>query len=161
MTNYLLIFCYDETGDFMKKTILTILFAFLLGSILSAFAIYELKDKLNFTLDDNTVTAFQVGVYKSLDNAQKSSENYPGSITIKDGDYYRVFIGVSKGDNWTASLESYYLSKNVNVYPKEIKVTSSFIKELSKYEPLITKTDTKIYDEINGEILKKMAGELL
>ncbi|MCI8575311.1 MAG: hypothetical protein HFI09_02465 [Bacilli bacterium] len=145
----------------MKKTILTVLFAFLLGGVLSGLAIYELKDKLNFTLDDNTVTAFQVGVYKSFENAQKASENHPGSITIKDGDYFRVFIGVAKGTDWTTSLESYYLSKNVVVYPKEVKVTSSFIKELSKYEPLITKTDSAIYDEINGEILKKMEGELL
>jgi hypothetical protein len=145
----------------MKKTILTIVFAFALGGVLSALAFYELKDKLNFNLDDNIVTAFQVGVYKSLDNAQKTSESHPGSITIKDGDYYRVFIGVAKGDDWTNSLESYYLSKNVSVYPKEVKVTSSFIKELRKYEPLITKTDSAIYDEINREILKKMEGELL
>lgn len=145
----------------MKKTILTIVFAFLLGSILSGLTLYELKDSLNFTDKDNIVTAFQVGVYKSLENAHLSSNNHPGSIMIQDGEYYRVFIGVAKGDDWEKSLEAYYLSQNVNVYPKEIKVTSSFIKELSKYESIITKMESPIYDQINGEILKKMEGEIL
>lgn len=71
------------------------------------------------------------------------------------------FLGVAKGDDWEKSLEAYYLSQNVNVYPKEIKVTSSFIKELSKYESIITKMESPIYDQINGEILKKMEGEIL
>ena len=116
----------------MKKTIFTICFAFLLGILLSCFAIYELKDKLNFSDSDNSVTAFQVGVYKSLENAQNASSKHPGSIIVEDGNYYRIYIGIAKGSDWENSLENYYQTKNVTVYPKESKVTSSFVKELKK-----------------------------
>lgn len=145
----------------MKKTILTICFAFLLGIILSCLTLYQLKDKLNFPDKDNSVTAFQVGVYKSLENAKVASTNHPGSIIVEDGDYYRIYIGIAKGSDWESTLESYYQSKNVTVYPKEIKVTSSFYKELSKYESIIPETDSSIYDQLNSEILKKLAGEIL
>lgn len=145
----------------MKKTILTICFAFFLGIILSCLTLYQLKDKLNFPDSDNSVTAFQVGVYKSLENAKVASTNHPGSIIVEDGDYYRIYIGIAKGSDWESSLESYYQSKNVTVYPKEIKVTSSFLKELSKYESIIPQTDSSIYDQLNSEILKKLAGEIL
>ncbi len=145
----------------MKKTIITILFAFLLGCILSCLTIYELKDKLNFIVDDETVTAFQVGVYKSLENAQKTASNHPNAITVKDGDYYRVYIGIAKGQEWEKTLESYYQNKNVNVYPKEIKVTSSFMKEISKYESFMTQTDEGVLEEVNSKILKQLEGEIL
>ena len=153
--------CYTKHGDEMKKTILTALFAFFLGITLSILTVYNLKDKLNLTNQPFSVTAFQVGVYKSKENADKIKEQYPSSIVVQDEDYYRVYVGVSAGDDWTHSLEKYFLENNVNVYPKEIQVTNTFYEELNQYKTLFSNSDASVYERLNGEIMKKIEGEIL
>ncbi|MCI8394008.1 MAG: SPOR domain-containing protein [Bacilli bacterium] len=145
----------------MKKTLIIIIIAFLLGASLSFITVFELKDHLNLFWDENLVTAFQIGVYKSKENASKIAEEYPNSITIQDGEYYRVYVGVAASDSWIESLETYFLDKKMNVFPKEVKVTSTFFQELNQYESLFEVTDTKTYEQLNGEILKKFAGQLV
>jgi len=145
----------------MKKTAISILIAFCLGASLSAWTIWKLKEKFSIGTEEEKVTAFQVGVYKSLDNANSTKDQYPGAIVLKDGEYYRVFVGVAASSNCEEALESYFLAKNVNVYPKELKVTTSYYQELSKYETLFLASDSSVYDRLNGEMLKKLEGEIL
>ena len=82
----------------MKKTLIIIIIAFLLGASLSFITVFELKDHLNLFWDENLVTAFQIGVYKSKENASKIAEEYPNSITIQDVEYYLVYVGVAASD---------------------------------------------------------------
>lgn len=145
----------------MKKTLKTILFAFLCGAILSGFTLYSLQEKFSFQGDKNTVTAFQIGVYKSKENAENIKNQYPGSIAVQDGEYYRVYVGVAKDKKWEELLENYFTGQNINVYPKMIEVTSDFYKQINIYESNIEKEDMAIYSKINQEILKKLEGEIL
>lgn len=145
----------------MKKTLITALFAFLLGITLSFLTVYNLKDKLKLSQHNFSVTAFQVGVYKSRENAEKIQEQYPNSLVVQENDYYRVYIGVSAGDDWTKSLEKYFLDQNVRVYPKEIQVTDSFYEQLNQYKTLFDNSDASVYERLNGEIMKQMEGEIL
>lgn len=145
----------------MKKTIKTIFLAFLCGVLLSVGAIYYLGNKFSLINQQNTVTAFQIGVYKSKENAEKVKERYPGSISVQDGDYYRVYVGVAKDKNCEILLESYFLNQNMNVYPKIVEVTKEFSNELYVYENSISKDNIEVYEKVNQEMLKKLESELL
>lgn len=149
-------------GDIMKKTIITILCAFLLGGTLSLFTVYKLKDSfLNPEKNQNTVTAFQIGVYKSLDNAKLTMNKYPGSISLKDGEYYRVYLSVAVSKERETSLETFYNTQNITVYPKNLQVTKTFYEELSKLETVLEKTEEDVAQKLNAEIMKKLEGEVL
>ena len=103
-----------------------------------------------------------VGIFNTdtKENADKIKEQYPSSIVVQDEDYYRVYVGVSAGDDWTHSLEKYFLENNVNVYPKEIQVTNTFYEELNQYKTLFSNSDASVYERLNGEIMKKIEGEI-
>ncbi len=145
----------------MKKMVKTILVAFALGATLSGFAIYYLQEKFELFSEKNTVTAFQVGVYKTKENAEKISKEYPDSILIQDGDYYRIYVGVAKDKNCEDLLENYFLKQNMNVYPKIIEVTKDYYNEIEFYEKNASKENEEVYKKLNGEMLKKLAGEIL
>lgn len=152
---------YRLSGDAMKKTMKTIFCAFLVGVGLSFITVCELKGKLSYFENKNVVTAFQIGVYKSKENARKMQEQHPGSISVLDGEYYRVFIGVAKDKACEELLERYYFDKKLTVYPKEIEVTSQFFQEINRYEEQISKDDVELFEKMNLEIMKKLEGEIL
>ena len=143
----------------MKKTLITILLAFGIGVSLTAFTIYSLKDKFLLLENKNTVTAFQVGVYKSKENADRALLEHPGAISVKDGEYYRVFVGVAKDKTYEKLLETFFLDRTV--YPKEIEVTKNFFQEINLWESQINQNDTMILERMNQEIMKKLEGEIL
>lgn len=145
----------------MKKTIKTILASFLIGALLSLLVIFKFQKQLPFLEEKNIVTVFQIGVYKSIENAQKKQEEYNNSIIIKDNDYYRVFIGVAEDKTCEKLLENYYLTQNINVYPKEIEVTKKFLEEIKNYEKKISKEDVSLMEKMNAEMMKKLEGEIL
>ncbi len=135
--------------------------AFFVGVCLSGISIFYLKDKFMIFDERNTVTAFQVGVFKSYENAKKTSENYPGSIAVFDGDYYRVYIGVAKDKDCEELLATYFLNQNINVYLKEIEVTQTFFQEINLVEKEIDKNDMEVFELMNQEMMKKLEGEIL
>lgn len=139
----------------------TILVAFVLGATLSGVAIYSLQEKFELFSEKNTITAFQVGVYKTKENAEKISKQYPDSILIQDGEYYRIYVGVAKDKNCEDFLESYFVKQNMNVYPKQIEVTKDYYNEMEFYEKNASKENEEAYKKLNGEMLKKLAGEIL
>lgn len=145
----------------MKKTLITILIAFLCGIVLSGFTIYSLKDKFGLLEDKNMVTAFQIGVYKSIENAEEMVSKYPGAISVKDGEYYRVYVGVAKNDNCSEILATYFLNQNISVYQRKIEVTKKFLNEINLYEKEINKSDINVYERTNQEMMKKLKGEIL
>ncbi len=145
----------------MKKTMRTILASMITGAVLSGITIYYLQEKFAVFDEKNMVTAYQIGVYKSKENADQVSALYPGAISVLDGDYYRVYVGVAKDKTCETLLESYFLNQNMNVYPKSVEVTNQFYKEISLYESNIDKENMQIFGKVNQEMLKKLAGEIL
>lgn len=152
---------YHKQVRKMKKTVLTILIAFVIGASLSIITIYTMQNQFTLLENKNTVTAFQVGVYKSKENAEKIMMQYPGSISVQDGDYYRVYVGVAKDKTCEELLESYFLNQKVSVYPKEIEVTKTFYQEINLYESNISKDNIEVLEKMNQEMMKKLEGEIL
>ena len=80
----------------MKKTLLTILGAILVGFGLGLFFFKKFDTNIEaLATSVKSIYAVQVGVYKNIDNA-KDVANKMGGIVVLDNDYYRVYIDIIK-----------------------------------------------------------------
>ena len=143
----------------MKKTMLSIGLAIILGSGLSLFSLYYLSKEKTETQKE--VTAFQIGVYQKRENAQKACESHLGSIIIEDQGVYRVYIAVALGEEWQEQMEKYYESKQIDYVTKKVAVTNDFYEELNKFEQVLLKTKEKIYPQVNQELMQKLKGAVV
>ena len=97
----------------MKKTLIVILLAMLFGG---GMAFYLFKGKGEEHIADTgliKLQAFQIGVYSSLDNANKSATKNNG-VVVKDNDVYRVYITLLKNTESISKMETYFKSINLN-----------------------------------------------
>ena len=79
----------------MKKVIITILFSLAIGATFAYILFKNVNKEVDLVLkEENTVTFFQVGVFKNEDNANNYMQKYSSSIVIKDNEYYRVIISI-------------------------------------------------------------------
>jgi len=110
-------------------------FAFFFGNtILKA---YQTNVKPVFK-EEQTVYVLQQGVYSSLESAQENTKNISHYIYIKDDDYYRVFVGMSKNKKNAEKLEGMYKKMGNNIYVKEITIDNAdFLKKLDNYDSVV------------------------
>ena len=99
----------------MKKTLLTILGAILVGFGLGLFFFKKFDTNIEaLATSVKSIYAVQVGVYKNIDNAKDVANKMEG-IVVLDNDYYRVYIDIIKDKEILNSREEYY--KNNNILP--------------------------------------------
>lgn len=154
MTIYYLKICYSLNGDNMKKVIITVVSALLVGSIFGILYFKNTKENIAEALSlDNEVIAFQVGVYRNLENATKEVTKYPSGTIITDGEFYRIFIAISNNEEVTNKLKEYYESKKINYYLKSIVLSDDFMSTFLNYQEVLLKTTS--YDEINSKMMKE------
>ncbi len=140
----------------MKKVLLSVGFSLVIGGIF-ALVIYKNTNSLVSAAvsNTNTLSLFQVGVFKSEENAIDYMQNYNSSIIIKDQEYYRVIIGITFSDEATLLEKEYFESLNINFYIKEITIQDEqFLKKLEEYEQLLLNSSIETYNTINKNILK-------
>lgn len=136
----------------MKKLIGVISLALIIGGGL---AFYFLHNHQKHDDDSKTsATAFQVGVFSKLENANKNAQKNNG-VVIEDGDFYRVYIALSTREDLSQKLSQYYQKKGVNYYLKEISITPEFSETIKNYEEMLMKSSEDTYETINIDILKK------
>mgnify|MGYP007121311287 CR=1 FL=1 len=143
----------------MKKTLLTILGAILVGFGLGLFFFDTNIEALATSV--KSIYAVQVGVYKNIDNA-KDVANKMGGIVVLDNDYYRVYIDIIKDKEILNSREEYYKNNNINYYLKIINPSKEFITKLDDYEMILKNTSISA-DKIRvvrEKILKEYQNEL-
>ncbi len=142
----------------MKRTLLILASSILTGALfgLLLFKLTENNVKTVFN-ERQTLTFFQIGVFKSKNNAINLSEKIISSIVVSDEDFYRVYAGVFKSDGAITKFKDYLSSKNIDYYLKKVEVNNSdFIKSLTKYEEMLIKTnDEVVINEVVKEILEK------
>lgn len=154
MTICYLKICYSLNGDNMKKVIITVVSALLVGSIFGILYFKNTKENIAEALSlDNEVIAFQVGVYRNLENATKEVTKYPSGTIITDGEFYRIFIAISNNEEVTNKLKEYYESKKINYYLKSIVLSDDFMSTFLNYQEVLLKTTS--YDEINSKMMKE------
>ncbi len=139
----------------MKKYLKILGFAVLIGGVI-AFLFYQdiNREVKAITKKDGVVKIFQVGVFKTLDNANNFANTFPSSYIYKTDDYYRVIIAVCYLEDACQKLETFYQNQGIDYYLKEVRLSKSFIEKLDNYEKIIVKsTKAEVINNINNNVL--------
>lgn len=141
----------------MKKTILTIVFAILIGFTFGFFFLKKFTPKTITEVSNikSQVYAFQIGVYKNKDNATKNA-TINNSIVVEDNNLYRVYIALLKDQTLIDNLKKYYDSIGLNYYLKAINVSNNTENIINNYELLLNNCDSSNYDMILSSMLKEI-----
>ena len=141
----------------MKKTILTILLATIVGFTFGFFFLKKLNTETITEVSNikSQVYAFQIGVYKNKDNALKAATTNKG-IVIFDNDIYRVYVAFLKDQNLINNLKNYYDSLGLNYYLKAINVSNKTNNIIDNYETLLNNCDSSNYSLIIDSMLKEI-----
>lgn len=141
----------------MKKTIITIILATIIGFTFGLFFLKKLNTETITEVSNikSQVYAFQIGVYKNKDNAIREANNNKG-IVILDNDIYRVYVALLKDQVLINNLKSYYDSIGVNYYLKAINVSSKTDNIINNYETLLNNCDSSNYSIILDSMLKEI-----
>lgn len=146
----------------MKKTLLTILGAILVGFGLGLFFFKKFDINIEaLATSVKSIYAVQVGVYKNIDNAKDVANKMKG-IVVLDNDYYRVYIDIIKDKEILNLREEYYKNNNINYYLKIINPSKEFITKLDDYEIILKNTSISAdkIKVVREQILKEYQNEL-
>lgn len=144
---------YSIFGDGMKKSLMTVLLALLIGGGLAYYFLSDIRNDIKN--ETSKANAFQVGVFSKYENAIKKADETNG-IVVNDNDLYRVYVAITTNSETTNKLSIYYNEQGINYYLKEININSSLSKKISEYESNLNKEN---YTNINQEILKEYQEE--
>ena len=141
----------------MKKTILTIVLAILIGFTFGFFFLKKFTPKTITEVSNikSQVYAFQIGVYKNKDNAIKNATTN-NSIVVEDNHLYQVYIALLKDQTLIDNLKKYYDSIGLNYYLKAINVSYNTENIINNYELLLNNCDSSNYDMILSSMLKEI-----
>lgn len=147
----------------MKKYLIITALAVIIGALFAFYMFKGIDNNINNILvKDRQITVFQSGVFKEENNAVLEKNKYDQAIIIKDGDLYRVYIGVSYDGEVTQAYENYFKKNNYNYYCKKIDVSANYLKNIQQYEALVKKSfNEDTYININKDLLAKLKEELI
>lgn len=98
----------------------------------------------------------QAGVFNSKDTAQTvldqlDQKNLPSALVPLDGQDY-IFIGITSNTTDASALAAKYKKKNVDVYVKELTLSSSQLQNLTKDEQTFTTLTTSLFQSLSSEV---------
>lgn len=148
----------------MKKYIVTIIAALLVGFLLSDY-ILKKYDKTPISLpvfNESSATAYliQQGVYSSFESMQKNTTNLTDYIYSNlDGMFY-VYIGMTLNEENVSKLQEYYKDKGITTIVKTTTLTDSdLITSIQQYDTILNQTkDNATIKEICKQVLSKYKG---
>lgn len=138
----------------MKKTVKVVFFSSMLGVILAGLFFFNIKDKAE-AKNKPFLYAFQVGVFKNRENANNYRMKFPLGKVVHDGEYYRVYIGITRNNKELVS--NIFDSENYSYYIKELETTEEMEEEIKKYDELLKNSS----EENRMTILKNMLESFL
>lgn len=106
-------------------------------------------------------TAFQLGVFNSVDLAKEYQQKYPTSIIMNDDDVYRVYISILTNSKTISKMEEYLNNNKIAFYKKDITVNdSSLIKALNTYEKSMLDAKESTFTSLNKLIMESYGGNI-
>ena len=137
----------------MKKKIITILVSLFLGGSMGFLTIH----KFNFENTTYKFSAFQLGVYKSYDNALEKAKTANGAIIISKENGYEVIGAIAHSDASKAKLKELLVKDNLEYYQKDIILNEKVKETVDEYELLINATDDYVVlEKLNEQLLKNI-----
>ena len=162
MTIFLNKILYNIFGDTMKPYIKVLIAAVIIGVLIAVFFYKDIKNEvIAITNNDSEISLFQVGVFKVYDNAINFSESFENSLIYEDNGLYRVIIGAAYHNEAKIKLEQYFTEQNITYYIKEIKMSDSFIEEITNFELILVKTESsEVINSLNKSIMDALKSVL-
>ena len=144
----------------MKKYIMPILSALLVGFLLAKFMIeqYDKKENLKTVFNSyETLYFIQQGVYSTEESMKKNMADFAYYIYNIENDKYYTYIGITKTKQNSDKLKGFYEKLGYITYIKEIDVDNvGFIEILNQYEQLLETTeDENTIKAICSQVLSK------
>ncbi len=90
---------------------------------------------------NQTVYAFQYGVYSNKENMLNNLKNVNYVYQLIDNKYY-VYVGMTRNKDNIEKLKKYFKSLSYDIYVKEITVNGEFAENLSQYDLLLDEATT-------------------
>ena len=146
----------------MKPYIKVLIAAVIIGVLIAVFFYKDIKNEvIAITNNDSEISLFQVGVFKVYDNAINFSESFENSLIYEDNGLYRVIIGAAYHNEAKIKLEQYFTEQNITYYIKEIKMSDSFIEEITNFELILVKTESsEVINSLNKSIMDELKSVL-
>ncbi|HIU11608.1 MAG TPA: hypothetical protein IAB65_02795 [Candidatus Onthocola stercorigallinarum] len=146
----------------MKPYIKVLIAAVIIGVLIAVFFYKDIKNEvIAITNNDSEISLFQVGVFKVYDNAINFSESFENSLIYEDNGLYRVIIGAAYHNEAKIKLEQYFTEQNITYYIKEIKMSDSFIEEITNFELILVKTESsEVINSLNKSIMDALKSVL-
>ena len=91
----------------MNSTLKVIFFSSFIGILLAFLFFTNIKEKAE-AKNKPILYAFQVGVFKNKENADNYKLKFTTGKVLFDGDYYRVYVGVTTTNKDLLLIFSYY-----------------------------------------------------
>lgn len=144
----------------MKKYVLSILMALIIGAICGNFVLkqYHSYDGIKFTSSEGEMLYFiRYGIFESEKEMEKNTISLVNYVyNVIDNKYY-VYIGITKDSDNLIKLSNYYNSKGYQIYTEEFLVTNEmFLEELVNYDNILANTDDEVViSSISSSVLEK------
>ena len=140
----------------MKKILITIIGALSIGGIFAIVIFKNIDRDVKMAIKtEDTITFFQVGVFKQEENALNFMKKYNSAIIIKDNEYFRVIIAILTNEEAIIKEKAFFDSLGIEYYLKKENINNEeFIKKLKEYEELLISSSDETYNTINKKILK-------
>lgn len=123
----------------MKKFIITVLIAILIGYIYGKIVFNQYDKKLEKVFNQTETLYFlQQGVYSNKENVLKYANKINYYLVIKDDDFYRVYVGITKNKNNINKIKEIYTNSGNEIYVREIASSNAgFFEVLNQYDMLL------------------------
>ncbi len=123
----------------MKKVLIIGFLAIIVGAVLGKimFDQYE-KEIVEVLKETEVIYIFQQGVYSTVDNVEKNTNNLENYIIVEDEDYYRVYVGATKKKENINKIREAFVKAGNDIYVRELNTDNqSFLEILGQYDTLL------------------------
>lgn len=141
----------------MKLNIVVpIVCAVLLGYLCASFIFNQYGvDSLVFSENGN-IYYLQCGAYTTKEASLKEIEGIEEKITIKEGEKYYSYIGMTTSNEIAKNIQKMYKEKDIDIYIKSSYLENEdFISQLNQYDVLLK--ESKNLEEVNSVLKTVLA----
>ncbi len=137
----------------MNSTLKVIFFSSFIGILLAFLFFTNIKEKAE-AKNKPILYAFQVGVFKNKENADNYKLKFTTGKVLFDGDYYRVYVGVTTTNK--DLLASFFEQMDYHYYIKELEIPDGLYTEIEKYDLLLEQSEIENYPVILNKMLESV-----
>lgn len=141
----------------MKLNIVVpIICAILLGYLCASFIFNQYGINGLVFNEDSNIYFLQCGAYSTKEASEKEIKGISEKITVKEGNKYYSYIGMTTSSEVAKNIQNMYKEKNIDIYIKsEYLENDNFISQLNQFDVLLEAS--KNLEEVNSVLKTVLA----